>query len=392
MAHFNVFLDTNIFISAKYNFEGGALNSLKKHCENGTVALYTNDIILREVLHHIDSDVDMLAKQAKNSIKNHRELVNAITQQTYKEIEATLLDAPKRLAIQFETFMRKATVIPNAGLSMVELFDHYFANTAPFENREKKKSEFPDAVAIMSIRRYVEETTGVVLHVVTDDDGWHAALKGISRINVYKDLKTLLTQIAKEEELYVQIAQYMGEHIENLQPFVESWFFDQDWSTSVDNIELCIECDEIDDMHIAEVKLVPDGVEFIDRDAGCAVATFSGIARVHLGFSYTDHTHETYDREDHVWLNTIYGKGVAEVEIPFSGSVAILISEDGEMEYDSTNFDKIDLGAIESIEYELTPYREDDNPYFDTCPDCGNPIGIHNDGGNGFCIDCASRH
>ena len=33
-----------------------------------------------------------------------------------------------------------------------------------------------------------------------------------------------------------------------------------------------------------------------------------------------------------------------------------------------------------------------DDDYFSVCPDCGNPIGIRNDGGNGFCADCALRH
>ena len=32
-----------------------------------------------------------------------------------------------------------------------------------------------------------------------------------------------------------------------------------------------------------------------------------------------------------------------------------------------------------------------DKPYT-TCLDCGRPISFENDGGNGFCIDCAPEH
>ena len=32
-----------------------------------------------------------------------------------------------------------------------------------------------------------------------------------------------------------------------------------------------------------------------------------------------------------------------------------------------------------------------DKPYT-TCPDCGKPISFENDGGNGFCINCAPEH
>lgn len=40
-------------------------------------------------------------------------------------------------------------------------------------------------------------------------------------------------------------------------------------------------------------------------------------------------------------------------------------------------------------------WEPEDNGYddvFDTCPDCGCGISLRNDGGNGFCIDCAWNH
>lgn len=46
--------------------------------------------------------------------------------------------------------------------------------------------------------------------------------------------------------------------------------------------------------------------------------------------------------------------------------------------------------------------NENDNEYLDeeveiagvytTCPECGKPINFDNDGGNGFCKDCAPNH
>lgn len=394
MARFNVFLDTNIFINAKYNFAGGSLASLKRLCDKDTVALFTNDIVLREVQHHIKHDVTQMARQAKNGIKKCGELVNAISLQTYQTIEDALLRATDNLALAFETFMNEATVLPNDGLSVVELFNDYFENNAPFENREAKKSEFPDAVAIMSIKRYIAENGNTAICIVTDDNGWHNALSECEGVHLYKDLRTLLTEIYKseEEDLYVRIAQYMGENLQAVQESIEQWFYAQDWTSSVDNIELCIECDEIEDLFVSAVKLTPNGIQHIDKDNGRAVASFSGIATVDLEFSYIDHAQEIYDREDHVWLNTVYGKGYTRISMPFSGSQSIFIPEEGEYELEAADFDDIDLGAIEIVDFELTPYREDDDPYYDTCPDCGNPIGIHNDGGNGFCISCAPRH
>lgn len=80
------------------------------------------------------------------------------------------------------------------------------------------------------------------------------------------------------------------------------------------------------------------------------------------------------------------------MEVPFTGNVTISIHEDGTMELGSPDFDEVTLGDVEVIDYKLIPYRNDDDPYFAICPDCGKPIGIHNDGGNGFCTDCGIHH
>lgn len=393
MSRFVVLLDTNIFMAAKYNFAGGSLGNLKKYCEDGTATLLTNDIILREVQSHIDEDVGLMARQAKNAIKQRGELVNAITQDTYKVMEATILSATKNLRDQFETYMNGATCLSNKGLSIEMLFDKYFGKKAPFEGNEKKKWEFPDAAIIMSIKRHVTENPGTMLHVVSDDNGWHNALSDVDGISLYSNLSDLLTKIAKaEEDLYTRITQYMETCVVDLRASAEDWVVCQDWSAAVDNIDICVECDELVDVFVTAIELSPDGIEYIDREDEFAAALFSGVATFYLGFDYIDHTNEVYDREDRICYNTIYGKGAAEVKVSFTGAVTILIPEDGEIELNSSSFDEVIVGDVEIVDYKLTPYRNDDDPYFAVCPDCGQPIGIHNDGGNGFCTACKSNH
>ena len=313
--------------------------------------------------------------------------------QSYDSIKAILLGATKKLSDEFEKFMDGAITLPIDGLSMVALFDDYFGSSAPFEKREEKKHEFPDAVIIMSIERYLKENDHAVMHVVTDDNGWHKAFN--IRTGFYlQDIKALLTEISKAEEaeLYQQIAQHMGDRLGGLQSFVWDWLYEQEWPLLVDNIEMCIECDEIDDMHIDTIELVPNSIEYINKEDSYAVVGFSGISKIRLDFSYIDHTDEVYDREDHVWLNTVYGEGHIQIEVPLGGSVTVSISDDGDLDFEPPSFDQMQLSDVEISEYELTPHRTDDDPYFDTCSDCGRPIGIHNDGGNGFCVECAPRH
>lgn len=333
-----------------------------------------------------------MARQAKNAIKQRGELVNAITQDAYKSIEATILGAPKSLNAQFEKHMASATILPNTGLSVKDLFDKYFDKEAPFEGNEKKKWEFPDAAVIMSIKQHIKENPSTSFHVVTDDNGWHNALKDTTGITLYFSLSDLLTKIAEEEDLYSKINQYMESCIAELRGWTEDWFVCQDWSTSVEEIDSCIECDELVDIYITAIDLVSDGIEYIDREDEFAAALCSGVVAFYLGFDYIDHTNEVYDREDRAYYNTIYGKGAVKLKVSFTGSVTVLIPKDGEMELNSTSFDEVTIEDVEIVDYKLTPYRNEDDPYFDVCPDCGQPIGIHNDGGNGFCTNCSEYH
>ena len=65
-------------------------------------------------------------------------------------------------------------------------------------------------------------------------------------------------------------------------------------------------------------------------------------------------------------------------------------------------FDDSALNNIDEMEYQelmSTKYndyddfeKEDEEDYYDLCPDCGCKINFGNDGGNGFCTECAFKH
>jgi len=212
-------------------------------------------------------------------------------------------------------------------------------------------------------------------------------------VRIYKDLRSLLTEVSKQEELYELIAKFMGNHVVDLSCFVEDWLYEQDCSPLVEGIDPCIECDELEDLRTGEIVITPHSVDFIDAENKYAVVGFSGTAPAVIDFNYIDHTSEVYDREDHVWLNTIYGTGSIDMKVPFAGTVTVLIADEEEkMEFKDPKINDIDWDDVEMTVLEMKEHRQDDDPYYCICPDCGQPIGIHNDGGNGFCTGCAPNH
>ena len=73
------------------------------------------------------------------------------------------------------------------------------------------------------------------------------------------------------------------------------------------------------------------------------------------------------------------GRAVEEFEIEDAQlGIRIVVEDDDE---------------IEVLHSSMDDCREDDVPNaYSTCPDCGCKINIENDGGNGFCINCAPKH
>lgn len=395
MKKHNVLLDSNVYLAARYDFDGNSLLSLSKYCDKGLISLHTNDIIIREVKRHINDDVGLMASQAKNKIKENGELVNGITRDVYKTIARTILAAPSNLIAKFDAYIANATILSNNDLSMVELFDDYFAPRAPFEAREAKKYEFPDAVIIMSIKRYAASLHDEVLHVVTDDDGWHLALQGVANVVLYRKLEDYLAFVARSNEaiLYERIMSHVQDHIDDLNQDVLNWVTEQEWESAVEDIGDCIECDMVDDVNSGNIILKPVGIEYLDGEEGYSVVRIAGVVNVKLDFSYTDHSEEVYDREDHCWYNTKCGNGVLQLDMPMDFSVDVYLDENDCLEMDSPDLDDLDISVICNSDFTLKENREDPPyPYYDTCPDCGEWICFHNDGGNGFCSKCAANH
>ncbi len=361
MKQYNVFLDTQVFCKANYNFNGGSLNNLKRLCDDGTAKLFTNDIVIRETERHIKEDVIELARKAKNAIKKQGKLFNALDSKEYDAIESVLMNAPENLLSQYKKYIEDAIILSNHDLSIEELFNSYFNETAPFEDREKKKSEFPDAVIIMSIKKYLKENPGISLHIVTEDNGWHNALSNIPCVEIYDNLSVLLSKIAQTKRLYFQIFNKMGDFTTQLRRQSEKWAEEQDWRDAVDDIHTSLECTDINSMLVTGINVGPEDIEYISENNNDIIVGFSGSISLHVDFSYTDHSHEIYDREDKVWLYTIFGEGESDIEISFYGTLNVSIDENKNMDFEWPIFDELNIGEPEILEYQLSP--DSDNAF-----------------------------
>ena len=153
-------VDTNVFRINGWRLEGGLLAQLAQFRE-GSVQFIMSEVVIREIHKYLKIE----ARKAGDAIEKARRVSRKTGLMSPKEWEqldklvktAKLVDeaAKDRLG----TFIGKTgmTVIPATHADMGELVRRYFGPLAPFENSGKKKNEFPDAIALLSMEKWAEQ-------------------------------------------------------------------------------------------------------------------------------------------------------------------------------------------------------------------------------------------
>jgi hypothetical protein len=166
-----VFLDTEVLEHENYNFESRKLSSLKKCNEQGIIKLYMTSINMNEVEKRIEKKV----KHAEAAIKATRK--DTLILYNIEEYKKSILDKEafetycQKLIDDFRTFLRdiKISIIPYEEIDPAPIFEAYFSDKKPFDV-EKKKHEFPDAISISLIGKYIKGKEGLKCIVSGDND------------------------------------------------------------------------------------------------------------------------------------------------------------------------------------------------------------------------------
>jgi hypothetical protein len=187
-------IDTNIFENYDYAFQRGILKELEQFKDN-LVKLRVTDVIHEEMKSHL-----------ADRIRTARTAYTTGLKAAKKE---GLLDATKVSALddrpddeiaedRLQDFYRRcgAEILPSDAVRAKDLLEGYIKLKPPFE--EKKKSEFPDAIALYALHNYALATKQTIL-VVSKDKGWQAFCAQYPKLlECEKDLKVALENLQPE--------------------------------------------------------------------------------------------------------------------------------------------------------------------------------------------------
>jgi hypothetical protein len=186
-------LDTSVFDGYGIALEKGWLEQLEQFAES-PVKFLQSEIVHFELEGHLAKKItatrtaiEKALKDASNDLLISDSVIDRtkgalIGQQTDRQI------AKSRLHQFYER--THAEIAPANIADMDTVVDMYFKLKAPFE--EKKKAEFPDAIALVSLERWAELNKLKIL-VVSYDSGWEEYCATSERLDCVKDLKAALT-------------------------------------------------------------------------------------------------------------------------------------------------------------------------------------------------------
>lgn len=302
----SVFLDSNIFIVCKYDIsEDSKLGILLRYIKAGKIRLFLSNIVKREVEAHICEDAESAVGYFEKAMKDAQKRIDEKT--LVKTSFHSCFNLPTKelvkgeLKTEFEQYLLdcNAIILNNEGITCDAILNDYFSGVAPFENREKKKHEFPDAIMIAKLKKEFPE--GKILWVISDDEGFKQALHGSSQFQFLSRLQDLYDLINKNDHTYQEIEKYFSSNADQIHSIIlrelkasdiEVDGTDYDRKGIVEGFDY----DETDVLEISNLKVKLDSVDEISE--GNAIVTVRCSAHFSVYGSYDDFDSGVWDSED----------------------------------------------------------------------------------------------
>lgn len=311
----NVFIDTSEFERLSYAFNSGLLKNL---CDHERINVVLPEVVISEVRDH-------LTKAATESVTLHKsfstkarvlrslggEQFAAFFDRFTEEAAATVFESA------FDQFLRDAdvTILPLSTVDLEEVFRRYCETKPPFESG-KKKSEFPDAFALDSVRHWAADNETTV-YVISRDEGMKNFCDEVAELNYVESVEQFLDMAVRQDEEAAERIKAIMEADRDVfeerlnQDFPLLGFYIDDREGDVEDV--VVFGTDIQDFLIVELK---NGVATVEL-----YVTVSFTAEV----SYDDLEHGIWDSETKsLWTQTEN----AQWEREFDGTVRVRIQVD----------------------------------------------------------------
>lgn len=195
-------VDTCIFTEAGYRLDTGILKHLEQFKDNAFQLVFS-EITIREIRGHIVRDTEEARVKLISALRGVGKYW-AVQSEKQEFVVTELLGAKtaKDIALKrLQDFGNRCgihLVDAKTTLDIPDLLKRYFNTQPPFESSAEKKSEFPDAITLLSLQAWAKKENTAVLFV-TKDKGCKRFCSESEHLYAVDDLREALTLIQERD-------------------------------------------------------------------------------------------------------------------------------------------------------------------------------------------------
>jgi hypothetical protein len=345
-----IFLDTNVFESASFSYSSKNFEDFIEYCYDNNIKLKIIDIVENEVKKRINSNIsEILEPMDKHQLKVYISAIGGylptLSKMKFKEV---LVD---KLKNNFDDLVDDNDIeIVESNYEINELTTLYFKQENPFV--EQKKHEFPDAIILLTIKKYINDNPLKTIYTVSNDQSFiNFSIKHkFANFNYLSNILSFLIQNpnealtkafnAQKDEIEKQIIDYVEDR---------------------DDLIL-YSYDSIDEVYVDDIKI--NSIEILSLDITKHNVLDKVIeieASISIDFSctayYPDPDSISYDKEDNIYYS--FYQCVSKINTKESTICYINIIFDDDYVFEFEDFEiqnkefefTLDERFIESTEY-----------------------------------------
>lgn len=337
-----IFLDTNVFESAKFRYDSERMQSFLEICEEKSIRLLITDVVKHEVRKRIKSNIELAVMGIRNPEEKSKE--NHIYEIFLNSVDSEQLSKPKliaklssKLIVDFEEFLSDNDVgVIHSQFDNSELINLYFETKSPFS--QQKKHEFPDAIILLTIKYYKQSQKKIPL-VISNDNGIKEFCDA-NDIVCYDTVGTVANLLNSESPNTTVSLAYKIHEVDIKDKILEDISKIDDFILySYDSIDEVY----VDDIKVENVSLKNINILKIDSDS-IELEVVSSITFT-CNASYPDMDTMGHDKEDGVYYFSQYIDAFVKIDREVTCIVKVSFYED--------EFDVHDL-VLDSKEFEFS--------------------------------------
>lgn len=367
-----VYLDTNVYIGAKYIFDKKKFNALRTMVVEGHVKVLYSSATIGEVKQHLEEDVKHGVKTYNDTVKNAVPFF--IDDESYRIPEIEVIDAVGYLKKKLDDFLAIDGVesISLNPLNAEELLDNYFNGVVPFET--KKPYEFKDAIMINAVKNY-QKDCGESICIVSNDKGFRNSFENDQHFILFEFLGYFIGYCQQKLEEQEQLectsnAIEEGELNDVIRLYLENLDISRGYYGEWD-------CEDktIDDV-VCELS-------YIDRDGEKTVAIVEVEVCLSAEITYRDEDASYYDKEEGRYLIENFITAIEKHKVLMEVFVECNFEkdDDGKLKFidgavvEDSKFATIDLDEDTLYDAEEISTHENEEPDLEYCNQCGKVLG-----------------